>query len=156
MAGIKCKVVVITGASSGIGEATALMLAERGAKVVLGAAGSDRLKAVADRIVEAGGEAAHAKTDMRRCLSSASRASDISSTPLPQQDIRRHRTRRSIPAQSRVLAFLADVPVDDRGRMLTTADSSAQLRRLIERKPEAGGVSLGPERENVEPAIRLV
>jgi NADP-dependent 3-hydroxy acid dehydrogenase YdfG len=36
MAGIKDKVVVITGASSGIGEATALMLSERGAKVVLG------------------------------------------------------------------------------------------------------------------------
>src|ERR1700730_13012763 len=66
MAGIKGKVAVITGASSGIGEATALMLAERGAKVVLGATGSDRLKAVADRIVEAGREAAHAKTDVRR------------------------------------------------------------------------------------------
>ena len=66
MEGIKDKVVVITGASSGIGEATALMLAERGAKVVLGATGPDRLKAVADRIVEAGREAAHAKTDVRR------------------------------------------------------------------------------------------
>jgi NADP-dependent 3-hydroxy acid dehydrogenase YdfG len=66
MEGIKDKVVVITGASSGIGEATALMLAERGAKVVLGATGPDRLKAVAGRIVEAGGEAAHAKTDVRR------------------------------------------------------------------------------------------
>lgn len=37
MSAIKDKVVVITGASSGIGEATALLLAERGAKVVLGA-----------------------------------------------------------------------------------------------------------------------
>jgi NADP-dependent 3-hydroxy acid dehydrogenase YdfG len=34
--GIEGKVVAITGASSGIGEATALLLAERGAKVVLG------------------------------------------------------------------------------------------------------------------------
>jgi len=42
--GIKDKVVVITGASSGIGEATALLLAERGAKVVLGARGANRLK----------------------------------------------------------------------------------------------------------------
>jgi NADP-dependent 3-hydroxy acid dehydrogenase YdfG len=37
MLGIEDKVIVITGASSGIGGATALLLAERGAKVVLGA-----------------------------------------------------------------------------------------------------------------------
>src|SRR3979490_948472 len=41
--GIEGKAVVITGASSGIGEATALLLAERGATVVLGARGLDRL-----------------------------------------------------------------------------------------------------------------
>jgi NADP-dependent 3-hydroxy acid dehydrogenase YdfG len=60
----KDKVVAITGASSGIGEATAVMLAERGAKVVLGARGSDRLDALAARIVEAGGEACCAPTDV--------------------------------------------------------------------------------------------
>jgi NADP-dependent 3-hydroxy acid dehydrogenase YdfG len=64
--GIEDKVVVITGASSGIGEATALLLAERGAKVVLGARGSDRLEAVAARIADAGGEAVYAPTDVRR------------------------------------------------------------------------------------------
>jgi NADP-dependent 3-hydroxy acid dehydrogenase YdfG len=64
--GIKDKVIVITGASSGIGEATALLLAERGAKVVLGATGSDRLKALAARIADSGGEAAYAPTDVRR------------------------------------------------------------------------------------------
>jgi NADP-dependent 3-hydroxy acid dehydrogenase YdfG len=63
---IKDKVVVITGASSGIGEATALLLADRGAKVVLGARGSDRLKALAARIERAGGEAAYTATDVRR------------------------------------------------------------------------------------------
>jgi NADP-dependent 3-hydroxy acid dehydrogenase YdfG len=63
---IEGKVVVITGASSGIGEATALLLAERGAKVVLGARGLDRLKALAARIAGAGGEAAYARTDVKR------------------------------------------------------------------------------------------
>jgi NADP-dependent 3-hydroxy acid dehydrogenase YdfG len=66
MSGLEGKVVAITGASSGIGEATALLLAERGAKVVLGARGSDRLEALADRIEASGGEAAYARTDVKR------------------------------------------------------------------------------------------
>src|SRR5271156_2381762 len=64
--GIQGKVVAITGASSGIGQATALLLADRGAKVVLGARGSDRLNALAARIADAGGEVSHAPTDVRR------------------------------------------------------------------------------------------
>src|ERR1035438_7321646 len=64
--GIKDKVVVITGASSGIGEATALLLADRDAKVVLGARGQNRLKTPAARIADAGGEAAYAPTDVKR------------------------------------------------------------------------------------------
>lgn len=63
---IEGKVVAITGASSGIGEATALMLARAGAKVVLGARRSDRLKDLADRIKEDGGEAVYAVTDVKR------------------------------------------------------------------------------------------
>jgi NADP-dependent 3-hydroxy acid dehydrogenase YdfG len=66
MSGIEGKVIAITGASSGIGEATALLLAQRGAKVVIGARGSERLKALADRIVSAGGEVAYARTDVKR------------------------------------------------------------------------------------------
>src|SRR5207237_5650220 len=66
MSGIEGKVVVITGASSGIGEATALLLAERGAKVVLGARRSDRLEALTARIADAGGEATYACTDVKR------------------------------------------------------------------------------------------
>lgn len=66
MSNIAGKVVGITGASSGIGEATALLLAEHGAKVVLGARRSDRLEALATRIADAGGEVAYARTDVKQ------------------------------------------------------------------------------------------
>jgi len=55
--GIQGKVVAITGASSGIGAATAALLAERGASVVLGARRTDRLDDLVRRIQEAGGRA---------------------------------------------------------------------------------------------------
>lgn len=58
---IEGKVVIVTGASSGIGEATARLLAAHGAKVVLGARRLDRLEKIVAEISEAGGQAlAHA------------------------------------------------------------------------------------------------
>jgi NADP-dependent 3-hydroxy acid dehydrogenase YdfG len=66
MSGIASKVVAITGASSGIGQATALWLAARGAKVVLGARRQSRLEALAGRINQDGGEAIWAVTDVKR------------------------------------------------------------------------------------------
>ncbi|MDX6353380.1 MAG: hypothetical protein QOF98_283 [Streptomyces sp.] len=63
---LKDKVVAITGASSGIGAATALLLAERGAKVVLGARRTDRLEALAARIADTGGDAVCLRTDVSR------------------------------------------------------------------------------------------
>ncbi len=60
------KVVAITGASSGIGAATALRLAAGGAKVVLGARRVERLEALASRIAAAGGEVAYLGTDVKR------------------------------------------------------------------------------------------
>jgi NADP-dependent 3-hydroxy acid dehydrogenase YdfG len=61
---IENKVVIITGASSGIGEATARLLASKGAKVVLGARREDKLKRIADDIREAGGQAIFQELDV--------------------------------------------------------------------------------------------
>jgi short-subunit dehydrogenase len=52
---LKGAVAVVTGASAGIGEATALALARHGAKVVLAARRADRLELLAERIERAGG-----------------------------------------------------------------------------------------------------
>ncbi|QRQ98492.1 putative oxidoreductase [Lactiplantibacillus plantarum] len=58
------KVIVITGASSGIGEATAKLVAKDGAKVILGARRENKLKKIADGIEKLGGEAAYQATDV--------------------------------------------------------------------------------------------
>ena len=55
MPGLNNKVVLITGASSGIGEGTARQLAANGARVVLGARRIDKLKEIAADIEKAGG-----------------------------------------------------------------------------------------------------
>ena len=66
MAGIDGKVIAITGASSGIGRAAALLLAGRGATVVLGARRVDELEAVVRDIERAGGVASHRRTDVAK------------------------------------------------------------------------------------------
>ncbi len=58
------KIVLITGASSGIGEATALRLAEQGHRVVLGARRVERLDVLADKIRAAGGLVDTARLDV--------------------------------------------------------------------------------------------
>ena len=63
---VKNKVVVITGASSGIGATTAKQLASNGAKVVLGARREERLAALVDEIKAAGGQAAYQVTDVTK------------------------------------------------------------------------------------------
>ncbi|WP_433731455.1 SDR family oxidoreductase [Actinoplanes sp. CA-051413] len=66
MSGITGKVVAITGASSGIGEATARLLAERGALVSLGARRTERLDAIAGELRENGAAVITCRVDVTR------------------------------------------------------------------------------------------
>jgi NADP-dependent 3-hydroxy acid dehydrogenase YdfG len=61
---IKRKVIVITGASSGLGEATARHLSQQGANVVLGARRADRIRSLADELNSKGGKALAVVTDV--------------------------------------------------------------------------------------------
>jgi NADP-dependent 3-hydroxy acid dehydrogenase YdfG len=61
---IESKVVVITGASSGLGEATARLLSAEGATVVLGARRADRIEALAQELTRDGGKALAVTTDV--------------------------------------------------------------------------------------------
>ena len=61
---MKSKVVVVTGASSGIGEACAKLLAQQGHKIVMCARREERLKEIASSIREKGGEAVYLKADV--------------------------------------------------------------------------------------------
>jgi len=61
---LSSQVVAVTGASSGIGEATALACAGAGAAVALGARRGDRIEALAQRIIEDGGRALAVPTDV--------------------------------------------------------------------------------------------
>ncbi|MCL7764581.1 SDR family oxidoreductase [Polaribacter sp. Z014] len=63
---IEGKVVVITGGSSGLGEATARFLAEKGAKIVLGARRLNKLEVIADEIRKNGGAIEVLKTDVTK------------------------------------------------------------------------------------------
>ena len=58
------KVIIVTGASSGIGEASAKLLASKGAKVVLGARREGKLKQIVDEIKKDGGLAVHQSLDV--------------------------------------------------------------------------------------------
>jgi len=64
MENIKGKVVVITGASSGLGAATARLLSAEGANVVLGARRVDRIQSLADELNAKGGKAIAIATDV--------------------------------------------------------------------------------------------
>ncbi len=97
---LKDKVIVITGASSGIGEAMAREYAARGAKVVLGARSVQKLQLLAGEIRRHGGQAAYCGVDVtrrRRCRPPTGRHA------FRQSSLRRSSTvnlRRSSPSRS--------------------------------------------------------
>lgn len=66
MGTIKGKVIAVTGASSGIGEAAAELLAERGGRIVVGARRTDRLEKLVATINSRGGEARYRSLDVTR------------------------------------------------------------------------------------------
>jgi NADP-dependent 3-hydroxy acid dehydrogenase YdfG len=66
MSGIKGKVIAITGASSGIGEAAARLLARKGAHVVVGARRTDRLESLVSAIRAEGGSAQYRALDVTK------------------------------------------------------------------------------------------
>ena len=66
MATLDGKVAVITGASSGIGEAAALLFGREGAKVVVAARRENKGQAVVSQVQSAGGEAMFVKTDVTK------------------------------------------------------------------------------------------
>jgi NAD(P)-dependent dehydrogenase (short-subunit alcohol dehydrogenase family) len=65
--GIKDKIVVVTGASSGLGKATARLLSAAGATVVLGARRADRLRMLAKELETSGNKALAVTTDVSQC-----------------------------------------------------------------------------------------
>jgi NADP-dependent 3-hydroxy acid dehydrogenase YdfG len=64
---IEGKVVVITGASSGLGEASARLLSVQGASVVLGAQRQARIQSLANELTNSGGKALAITTDVTHC-----------------------------------------------------------------------------------------
>lgn len=62
----KDKVVIVTGASSGIGEATARLFAKNGSRVILAARSEEKLKTIISEIKTSGYEADYVKTDVTK------------------------------------------------------------------------------------------
>jgi short-subunit dehydrogenase len=112
MSSLEGRVVAITGASAGIGRATAEVLAARGAAVVLNARRGDRLEAVARAIASAGGRAAVEPGDVAR-----------------EEDVARLVTR-ALDTFGRLDAIVCNAGLGYHGGILDTPPAVA--RRLVE------------------------
>ena len=105
------KVVLITGASSGIGEATARHLAERGHSIVLGARRTDRIAAIARDIELAGGQAFSRELDV----------TDLDSVKAFVAAAHERHGRVDVLVNNAgvmPLSFMAELRVDDWNRMI--------------------------------------
>jgi NADP-dependent 3-hydroxy acid dehydrogenase YdfG len=83
---IEGKVVVITGASSGLGEATARHLSAQGAILVLGARRTDRIESLAAALSASGGKALAITTDVTHC-DQVKRLVDAAAQPYGRIDV---------------------------------------------------------------------
>src|SRR5688572_27162030 len=111
MSNIASKVILITGASSGIGEATARHLAAHGARVVLGARRTDRLEKLTAEIRAAGGIAEFKAVDVAR-LSDVQALADLALKKFGQIDVIINN------AGVMPLSPLAELKIDEWNRMI--------------------------------------
>lgn len=132
---VQGRTVLITGASYGIGEAAALLLAQAGAEVLLVARTAEKLREISDRVERAGGRAQAYPTD----LYSTDQVAALAKTLLdnhPRIDIVISNAGKSI--RRRVIRSLER---DDLGRLvrLNLISSSLLLTALLPRMLEQGG-----------------
>ena len=80
------KVALITGGTSGIGEATAILFAKEGANLAITGRNEKRGHAVADQILKSGGKAIFIRTDVRKAAE-CSRAVDETLNSFSKLDI---------------------------------------------------------------------
>lgn len=135
------KVALVTGGSSGIGRATAIALAHRGARVVLTARGRERGEAVAAEIGEAGGQAVFVPGDV-------SRPDDVERMVAGAVDSfgRLDLAVNNAASAETALRPTAEVPEDEVDRMLAVNLKGVwlcmreEIRRMLEQDPSGGAI----------------
>ena len=121
------QVVVVTGASSGIGEATVRWLAARGAHVVFGARRADRLEALAADIEAQGGSALARPTDVTR-------REDLEA--LVHLAVERHGRLDAMVNNAGIMPLS---PLDAEGQTVTGRSGSTRTERACQAAPQRSG-----------------